>query len=54
MKSKNLNKKKKQIKNIEDKIFDVMEDPSDGNLYLQIDPGDLEQFSAEDLEILNE
>ena len=40
--------------NLEDKIFDVARDPLDGNVYLQIDPGDLNQLSPADLEMLTE
>lgn len=39
---------------LQDKIFDVARDPLDGNVYLQIDPGDLDQLSPADLDLLTE
>ena len=42
-----------QKPDIEEQVFNVTQDPEDGNLYLHIEPSDLEKFSPEDLRKLS-
>ena len=46
-------RKQEAKKKIEDQIFDAYKDPVDGNFYLQVNPDDLDNFSMEELEVLN-
>lgn len=47
-------KKHNKTKVIEKEIFEVTRDPLTGNMVLQIEPADLEKFSAEDLKKISE
>jgi hypothetical protein len=40
--------------NVEDKSFEVQRDPLDGNVYLHIEPEDLEKYTTEDIKKISQ
>ena len=47
-------KKHNKKRVIEKEIFEVARDQLTGNIELQIDPADLEKYTAEDLKVISE